>query len=74
MQIKRHRRTFLLVQILELKGHGYLELRWPFWGHMHTDVCGRGVGAVGLWIPGIVLSGWIKLHLKASLPLDFAIT
>lgn len=33
MQIKRHRRTFQLVQILELKGHRFLELEWPFWGH-----------------------------------------
>lgn len=72
MQIKRHRRTFQLVQILELKGRRFLELEWPFWGAQHTDVRGRGVGAVELCIPAIRLSGWDKLHLKPILPLDFS--
>lgn len=63
----------MLVQILELKGHGYLELEWPFREHAHTDVCGRRTGAVAVWIPVTMLSGWIKLHLKPMLPLDFSI-
>lgn len=29
---------------------------------------------MAIWIPRIVLSSWIKLDLKSTLPLDFSIT
>lgn len=32
----------------------------------------EGVGAMAFWISVIVLSDWIKLHLKLTLPLDFS--